>query len=92
MSRRADKNGCRHAFLGENIHRIDFTSNVLDCNGFVLYLFANRIFVRLDVSCCLRCHVVRPLDTGVIVIVEESRFINVSDWKTRLCKAKTEIA
>ncbi len=79
-------------FLGENIHRFDFTGNVLDCKGFVLNPFANRIFAKLDMSCRLRCHVVRPLDTGVIVIVEESRFIDVSDRKTRLRKAKTEIA
>ncbi len=79
-------------FLGENICRIDFTGNVLDCNGFVLDPFASRIFKKLNMSCRLRCHVVRPLDTGVIVIVEESRFINVSNRKTRLCKAKTEIA
>ncbi len=79
-------------FLGENICRIDFTGNVIDYNGFVLDPFANRIFGKLNMSCCLRCHVVRSLDTGVIVIVEESRFINVRDCKTRLCKAKTEIA
>ncbi len=79
-------------FLGENICRIDFTGNVLDCNGFVLDPFANRIFAKLDMSCRLRHHDVRPLDTGIIVIVEESSFINVSNQKTRLCKAKTEIA
>ncbi len=79
-------------FLGKNIRRIDFTGNMLDCNGLVLDPFANRIFAKLEMSCRLRCHVVRPLDTGVIVIVEESRFINVSNQKTRLRKAKTEIA
>ncbi len=78
-------------FLGENIHIIDFTGNVLDCNGPVLDPITNRIFAKIDMSRRLRCHVVRPLGTGVIVIVEESRFIDVSDRKTRLCKAKTEI-
>ena len=62
-------------FLGENIHRIDFTGIVLDCDGFVLDPFANRIFAKLDMSRRLRCHVVRPPDTGVIVIVEESRLL-----------------
>jgi hypothetical protein len=79
-------------FLDENICRIDFTGNMLDCNGFVLDPFANRIFAKLDMSCHLRCHVLRPVDTGIIVIVEESRIIDVSNRKTRLCKAKTEIA
>ena len=79
-------------FLGENTRRIDFTGNVHDCIGFVLGPFANRIFAKLNMSHRLRCHVVRPLDTGVIVIVEESRLIDVNDWKTRLCKAETEIA
>jgi hypothetical protein len=40
-------------FLGENICRIDFTGIMLDCNGFVLDPFANRIFAKLDMSCRL---------------------------------------
>ncbi len=80
-----------HLF-GENIHRISFAGDMLDCDGLVLDPFANRIFAKLNVMRRLGCHVVRPLDTGVVVIVEESWFIDIRDGKTRLRKTKTEIA
>ena len=63
-------------FFGEDICRIIFTRKVLDCNCLVLDPFTNRILVKLDIdmTCRRGCHVARPLDTGVIVIVEDS------DW------------
>ncbi len=80
-----------HLF-GEDIGRIDFTGNVPDCNCLVLDPFANRSFAKLNMTCRLRCHVVTPPDTGVIVVVEDSWLIYISDLKTRLRKAKTEVA
>ncbi len=80
-----------HLF-GEVVGRVDFTGNVPDCNCLVLDPFANRIFAKLNMTCHLRSHVVTPLDTGIIVIVEDSWLIYISNPKTRLCKAKTEVA
>ncbi len=78
--------------LGENIRRINFTGDMLDCDGLVLDPFPNRFFAKLNVTCRLGCHVVRPLDTSVVIIKEEGGFINIRDGKTRLRKSKTEIA
>ena len=81
-----------HLF-GEDVGRVDFTGNVPDYNFLVLDPFANRIFAKLnDMTCCLRSHVVTPPDTVVIVVVEDSWLIYISNPKTRLRKAKTEVA
>ncbi len=78
--------------FGEDIGGVDFTGNVPDCNCLVLDPFATRIFVKLNMTYCLRSHVVTPPDTGVIVIVEDSWLIYISNPKIRLRKAKTEVA
>ena len=64
-------------FFGEDVGRIDFTGNVLDCNCLVLDPFTSRVLAKLNVMCHLRCHVVAPPDTGVIVIVDESWLIYI---------------
>jgi hypothetical protein len=77
-----------HLFC-EDVHWIDFTGNVLDCYCLVLNPFANQIFAKLNTMGHFQSHVVGPPDTGIIVIVDKSWFIDIRDWKTRFCKAKT---
>ncbi len=86
------KMGAVTHLFGEDVGRVDFTGNVPDCNCLVLDPFANRIFAKLNMTCRLRSYVVTPLDTGVIVVVEDSWLIYIRNLKTRLCKAKTEVA
>jgi hypothetical protein len=62
-------------FFSEDVGRICLAGDVLSRNGPVLNLFTDRIFTQFDVSSRLRGHVVGPLNTGFIVIVDKSRLI-----------------
>ncbi len=57
-------------FFCEDVRWIDFTSNMLNRYCLVLNPFVNQIFAKLNMSGCFQSHVVGPLDTGVIVIVD----------------------
>ncbi len=57
-------------FFCEDVHWIDFTGNMLDRYCLALNPFANQIFAKLNMMSCFQSHVVGPLDTGVIVIVD----------------------
>jgi hypothetical protein len=79
-------------FFGEDLGRIDFTGNVPTTIVLSWTPFNNRVLTKINVTCRLRCHVVAPADTGIIVIVDESWLIYIKDLKAPLLKAKTEVA
>jgi hypothetical protein len=53
----AEVHAIRH-FLGENVSGIDFLGIMLHLKSLVLHPFANRVFAKLNVSSCLRGHVI----------------------------------
>ncbi len=59
-----------HLF-SEDIRRICLAGDMVDLQCPVLNPLMNRIFMQLDMASRLQCHIVRPFDTGVIVIVED---------------------
>ncbi len=57
-------------FFGEDISNVPLARNVDNFNRFFLNKFANRIFTKLNVMCCLGGHIIRSLDTSVIIFVK----------------------
>ena len=64
-------------FFCEDIRRIDFTRDMFDRQKLRLDPFSNRVLPKFDMPSSFRGHVVRPSDTGVVVIEEESGRNNV---------------
>ncbi len=64
-------------FLGEYVSRIDLPGNMLNVKSVVLDPLPNQFFAKLDVPRSLRGHVVGPLDACIIVVVKDSRGINI---------------
>ncbi len=62
-------------FFSEDVGRIHLAGNMLNRNGLVLNSFMDQIFTQFNVPSCLRGHVVGPINTGFIVIVDKSRLI-----------------
>jgi hypothetical protein len=58
-----------HPF-GENISWVSFSCNMHHIESFVMYPFADRIFLELNVAICFRSYIVQPLDASVVVIVQ----------------------
>ncbi len=59
-----------HLF-SKDICQICLTGNMEDLQCLVLNPFANQIFTRLNMTSHFRCHIIRPFDAGIIVIVED---------------------
>ena len=60
-------------FFGEDIHRIAFPSDVKNPDGLVLDKFPDRVFAEFHVTDTLGGKVVRPLDTGHVVVEDRCR-------------------
>jgi hypothetical protein len=79
-----------HLF-GENIHKIDLPGNMTNLEGKILDPFSNQIFAELDVAGCFGRHVVGPFDTCIVVVIEDSRELNVWEGMTRLGNAARQV-
>ncbi len=79
-------------FIGEDVGRVDLAGNVLHRKSFIRNPFANRIFPKLNVAGALHGHIVGPLNTCLIVILESSSSINIVQVVSRLSHDMTEIA
>ena len=79
-------------FFGEDVGGIDLPSDVLDVERLILHPFANGIVAKLNMTCSLRSHVIRPLDAGLIIIVENCWGIGVWNDVASLFHAPGEIA
>ena len=55
--------------LGEDVRWIQFASYVIDCDYFCLYIFSDCIFTYLNITESFCCHVVRPLNSYRVVVV-----------------------
>ena len=64
-------------FLSEDVCRIDFARNMLNLESLVLHSFTIGVHTKFDVTSSLRGHVVQPLHTRVIVVVQESGRVEV---------------
>ena len=62
---------CRvFVFFRKHVGGIAFSSNMFDLNKGFLYIFANCIFVNLNITEAFGRHIVGPLDGGGIIIVD----------------------
>jgi len=59
-------------FFGKDVRVVEAACDVFDFDEIVLNLFSNCVFTDLDVSYALCTHVVGPLDTRRIVIVNDN--------------------
>ena len=66
-------------FLGENIRDVELSADVSDGDCAIGNPFSCGNLVILDVTVAFCCHVVAPLDTGIVVIVERRRRLGVMD-------------
>jgi hypothetical protein len=66
-------------FLGENIRDVALSADVSDGDCAVGNPFPCGVLAILDVAVAFCCHVVAPLDAGIVVIVERSRRLDVMD-------------
>ncbi len=66
-------------FLGKNIRDIALSADVSDGDCAFGDPFPCGVLAILDVVVAFCCHVVAPLDAGIIVIVERSRRLGVMD-------------
>ena len=57
-------------FFCKHIGDIAFSSNMFDLYKGLLHIFADCIFVNLNIAEAFGHHIVRPLDGGSIVIVD----------------------
>jgi hypothetical protein len=79
-------------FFGEYVSRIDLPGNVLDMKSVVLDPLPNRVFAKLDVPRSLWGHVVGPFDACIIVIVKDSRGIDIWESVASFGNTAREIA
>jgi hypothetical protein len=66
-----------HLF-GENVSRIDASTDVEDIQSFILDPFTDRVLVQFHVSDLFRSHGMRPLDASCIII-ERGEGVKVSE-------------
>ncbi len=78
-------------FFGEDICRIHFTSNMLDGDRLILDPFVDWVLVKLNVLRCFGGHVVGPQNAGIVVIANDSRFVEIQNSKSRFSKTSTDI-
>jgi hypothetical protein len=78
-------------FFSKYVCWIDSAREVLNIDGFILHLFPNQIFPKLNVVCSLRSHIVQPLDASIIVIVQKSWLRDVRKIMTRIGDTLTKI-
>ncbi len=64
-------------FFCKDVGGIDLPSDMFDAECLILHPFANGIVAKLDMTRSFRDYVVRPLDTGLIVIVENGQSVGV---------------
>jgi hypothetical protein len=79
-------------FCSEDVGRVCHAGNVLNRNCVVLNPFPKRIFTQLNVASRLRSHVVRPLDTSFIVVVDKSRVLKIRDRETGLSDTPADVS
>ncbi len=80
-----------HLF-SKNISWIYFARDVLNIDGFILHPFPNWVFLKLNVACSSRSHIVWPSDASIYVIVEKSPLRYVRENVARIRNALTKIA
>ena len=68
-------------FFGEDISRINTSTDMEDIQSLILYPFTNRVYAELHVSDLFRIHVMRPLDASCIIVVEGRRVQGIRDIK-----------
>ena len=66
-------------FFGENIRDVALSADVSDGDCAVGDPFPCGVLAILNVVVAFCCHVVAPLDAGIVVIVERSRRLGVMD-------------
>ena len=59
-------------FFGEDVGVVEAACDVFDFDEIVLNLFSNCVFMNSDLSYAFCTHVVRPLDTRCIVIMNDN--------------------
>jgi hypothetical protein len=76
---KAVKVGAVLHFLGENFRDVALSADVSDGDCAISDPFPCGVLAILDVAVAFCCHVVIPLDAGIVVIVERSRRLGVMD-------------
>ena len=71
-----------HLF-SENVGDVGFSRDVLNGKCAVSNPFSSCIFTILDVAIAFGGHVVTPLDTRVVVIVQDGGTDCIGDWITQ---------
>jgi hypothetical protein len=65
---------------------------MLNRNSFILNPFLNQIFTQLNMTSGLRGHNVGPFDASLVVVVNQSRFVQIEDRETSLGNASTDVS
>ncbi len=65
-----------------NVHLIQFFGDVQHIKGLVLHPFANPVLSELNTTSSLRSHVVWPSNTGVVVVEQNCRRIDIREGVT----------
>ncbi len=71
-----------HLF-SENVSNVGFAGDVLDCNRTFSNPFSSCIFTIFDVAIAFGGHVVMPLDTRVVVVLQDSGMGGIGDRITQ---------
>ncbi len=71
-----------HLF-SENVGNVGFAGDVLNSNHAASNPFLSCIFTIFDVAIVFGGHVVTPLDTCIIVIVQDGGTGGIGDWITQ---------
>ncbi len=79
-------------FLGENIRDVALSADLSDGDCAVGEPFPCGVLTILDVAVAFCCHVVAPLDTGIVVIVERIRRRGVMDGVAEVRETRDHIS
>jgi hypothetical protein len=79
-------------FLGENIRDNALSADVSDGDCAVSNPFPCGVLTILDVAVAFCCHVVAPLDAGIVVIVERSGRLSVMDGVAKVRETRDLIS